>query len=94
MGSSMANHLINNRYKLFIYTRTKTKASELLKNGAVWVNSPKEVSEKADVILTIVGFPKDVEEVYYGQDGLIKNTFCIFPIRFFLSLRGCHKKVY
>jgi 3-hydroxyisobutyrate dehydrogenase len=73
MGKSMAGHLLSAGYPLVVYTRTKEKAVELINRGAEWVETPKEVAEKANVIFTIVGYPYDVEEVYFGENGLISN---------------------
>ncbi|MCQ6282512.1 NAD(P)-dependent oxidoreductase [Bacillus sp. EB600] len=73
MGNSMASHLLRAGYSLIVYNRTKEKAAELGKQGAVWADSPKEVSKKASVIFTMVGYPQDVEEVYLGEQGVITN---------------------
>jgi len=40
--------------------------------GAVWCSNPKEVAEKSDIVFTIVGFPHDVEDVYLGENGVLK----------------------
>ncbi len=71
MGLSMCGHLLENGYKTSVYNRTKKKASPLLKKGAEWLPSPREVAEKSDVVFTIVGFPADVREVYFGPDGVL-----------------------
>lgn len=73
MGRGMASHLINAGYPVYVYNRTKEKAQELLEKGAKWADSPKEIAAKANVVITIVGYPKDVEEVYLGEEGLIRN---------------------
>ncbi|WP_267930379.1 NAD(P)-dependent oxidoreductase [Cytobacillus spongiae] len=73
MGKSMVNNLIEAGYPLVIYSRTKTKAESLIEQGAKWVQSPKEVAERANVIITIVGYPSDVEEIYLGENGLLEN---------------------
>lgn len=73
MGKSMAGHLLKAGFPLVVYSRTKAKAEELLAKGAGWADTPKEVAEKANVIITIVGYPNDVEEVYLGQDGIVTN---------------------
>ncbi|WML56963.1 NAD(P)-dependent oxidoreductase [Neobacillus sp. PS2-9] len=73
MGKSMAGHLLDAGYPLVIYSRTKEKANELIEKGAEWVETPKEVAIKANVIFTIVGYPVDVEEVYFGENGLIPH---------------------
>jgi 3-hydroxyisobutyrate dehydrogenase len=74
MGNSMAGHLLAAGYPLIVYTRTKEKANGLLEKGAGWANTPKDVANAANVIFTIVGDPKDVEEVYLGENGLIPNS--------------------
>jgi 3-hydroxyisobutyrate dehydrogenase len=73
MGSSMCLHLIGKGYKVVVYNRTKRKAKQLIDEGAKWAKSPKAVAENADVIFTIVGFPKDVRQVYFGKDGIFEG---------------------
>ncbi|MBW8348724.1 NAD(P)-dependent oxidoreductase [Bacillus sp. IITD106] len=74
MGKSMANHLLSEGYPLFVFSRTKEKAEELLENGAEWVDTPKEIAEHADIIITMVGYPHDVEEIYFGENGLFAGA--------------------
>ena len=73
MGASMCLHIQKAGYKIYVYNRTKSKAEELIKNGAVWCDTPKEVASNSDIVFTIVGFPKDVEEVYLGQEGVLQG---------------------
>lgn len=72
MGLSMCGRLMSEGYSAVVYNRTKSKAQALLDKGATWAASPTKVAEQSDVIFTIVGFPKDVEEVYFGEDGILK----------------------
>lgn len=74
MGESMARHLLNNGYPLHIYTRTKEKANQLIEEGAIWENSVKDLAQKADIIITIIGTPTDVEDVYFGEEGILKHA--------------------
>ncbi|NRF89465.1 NAD(P)-dependent oxidoreductase [Paenibacillus frigoriresistens] len=74
MGKSMAGHFIQAGYEVHIYNRTKSKAQELLDRGAHWQDSPGQLAQQCDVIITMVGFPKDVEEIYLGENGIISNT--------------------
>ena len=74
MGSSMAGHLLSAGYEVHVYNRTKAKADKLVEKGAVWEDSPAAVAQKCDFVFTIVGFPKDVESVYLGKDGLVNNA--------------------
>ena len=71
MGRSMCGHLIKAGYQATIYTRSKDKAADLIAAGAKWVDSPKAVAETSDVVFAIVGFPKDVREVFLGEKGLL-----------------------
>lgn len=73
MGKSMANNILNAGYKVVVYTRTKAKADELITNGALWCDSVKELAQKADVVISMVGYPQDVAEIYLGKDGVIQN---------------------
>ncbi len=72
MGKSMASRLIDAGYELYIYNRTKAKGGDLVAKGAIWCNTPEEAARNASVIFTIVGYPKDVENIYLGKDGLIE----------------------
>nr|WP_079707780.1 NAD(P)-dependent oxidoreductase [Paraliobacillus ryukyuensis] len=74
MGKSMAALLMKAGYHVSVFTRTKAKAASLLEQGAIWKASIKELAKTADVIISIVGYPKDVEEIYYGNDGIIENA--------------------
>lgn len=72
MGYPMAKHLLNAGYNLNVYNRTKQKAEELFAMGAAWCDSPAEIATDSDVIVTMIGFPKDVEECYFGETGIFK----------------------
>ena len=74
MGKSMCGHLLEVGHQLSVYNRTKEKALELVNNGASWCQNPMEVAQNSDVIFTIVGFPKDVEEVYLGEKGILNGV--------------------
>jgi 3-hydroxyisobutyrate dehydrogenase len=71
MGAPMAGHLMDAGYELTIYTRTKAKAEPLLARGATWANAPAEAAEGEDVVISIVGFPADVEETHLGERGTL-----------------------
>jgi len=74
MGSSMAGHLLDAGHEVHVYNRTKTRAQTLIDKGAVWEDSPAVLASKCDVIFSIVGYPKDVEQVYLGEGGVIANA--------------------
>ncbi len=75
MGSSMCKHVMSKgNFKAFVHNRSKDKAARLVDLGATWCDSPREVAERSDVVFTIVGFPKDVEEIYLGKDGIVAGA--------------------
>ncbi|WP_164667856.1 NAD(P)-dependent oxidoreductase [Virgibacillus doumboii] len=74
MGKSMARNLQKAGYSTSVFTRTKEKAHELLENGAAWKESVAELAKTSDVIITMVGYPSDVERVYFGEDGIIEKA--------------------
>ncbi|XBP67898.1 NAD(P)-dependent oxidoreductase [Bacillus velezensis] len=74
MGNSMASHILKAGYPVLVYTRTKQKAEEILNKGAVWQETVKDLSEKADIIITMVGYPSDVEEIYLGESGILRHA--------------------
>ncbi len=74
MGKSMAAHLLQAGYEVIVYNRTKQKALSLIEQGVKWKDTVKEVAEVADVIITMVGYPHDVEEVYFGENGILNHA--------------------
>lgn len=74
MGKSMVTNLKKAGYELYIYNRTREKAEDLIREGAVWCKSPGECAKGRDAVITIVGYPKDVEEVYFGEGGILEQA--------------------
>lgn len=73
MGKPMAGHIQKSGYALNIYNRTRSKADDLLQLGARWCNDPAEITQKSDIVFTIIGYPADVEKVYFGKDGILSS---------------------
>jgi 3-hydroxyisobutyrate dehydrogenase len=74
MGQSMAGHILKADYALNVYNRTRAKADDLLTRGAVWCDSPGELAAASDVVITIVGYPHDVEHLYLGNNGILAGA--------------------
>ncbi|MGO2084099.1 NAD(P)-dependent oxidoreductase [Vagococcus sp.] len=70
MGAAIVKHLLKKGFNVSVYNRTKVKAEPLLEMGAIWCNQPNLVVKENDVIFTMVGYPSDVEEIYYGANGI------------------------
>lgn len=74
MGASMAGHLMDAGHELTVYNRTRQKAEGLLARGARWADTPADCASSMDAVITIVGYPKDVEEVYLGEKGVLSTA--------------------
>lgn len=71
MGGSMAGHLLERGHALRVYTRTAARARGLAQRGARLCGSVAEAVSGADLVLSIVGTPEDVREVYLGSGGVL-----------------------
>ncbi|MFC4353670.1 NAD(P)-dependent oxidoreductase [Chryseomicrobium palamuruense] len=74
MGKSIVRHLRNGGHNVHIYTRTKSKALDLIEEGAIWQDCPRAVADHSEVVFTMVGYPNDVEEVYLSQEGILESS--------------------
>lgn len=74
MGKSMVRHLMQGGHTVYVYNRTKAKTDSLVQDGANWCDTPKELVKQVDVVMTMVGYPHDVEEVYFGIEGILENA--------------------
>ncbi|HEU5101768.1 MAG TPA: NAD(P)-dependent oxidoreductase [Roseiflexaceae bacterium] len=73
MGQAMAGRLLAAGFPLAVYNRTRAKAEDLLARGAAWAETPALLSERADIVLTILTDDRAVEQVYGGQYGLLSD---------------------
>jgi 3-hydroxyisobutyrate dehydrogenase len=74
MGKSMAGHLLAAGHTVHVHNRTRAKADELVSRGAVWHDGVASLAAASDIVITIVGFPADVEAVYLGPTGVVANA--------------------
>ena len=74
MGRSMAGHLLRAGHTLHVHNRTRAKAESLLEAGARWHDTPGAAAAEADFVITIVGYPADVEQTYFGPDGVLARA--------------------
>jgi 3-hydroxyisobutyrate dehydrogenase len=74
MGRWMCQHLMTRGYKATVYNRTRDKAGPLLAAGAAWAPTPNQIAEQSDVVFAIVGFPRDVREVFLGANGALAGS--------------------
>jgi 3-hydroxyisobutyrate dehydrogenase len=71
MGSGMTKNLQKNGFKLVVNDVRKEAAETLLANGASWADSPKQVAEQSDVVITMLPTPKHVDLVAMGEKGIL-----------------------
>jgi 3-hydroxyisobutyrate dehydrogenase len=103
MGASMAGHLLAAGYPVNVYNRSKEKTNALVEKGAHWCDTVGDLAASSHVIITMVGYPSDVEEIYFGAGKILdkaKNAYLIDMTTSSPSLavriaqeaekRGCH----
>lgn len=64
MGSGIINNLLQANYEVYVYNRTKAHAQTVIDHGAIWQDSPRQIAQVADVVMIMVGYPKDVESQF------------------------------
>lgn len=74
MGEAMAGHLLSAGYPLVVHNRSRDKASTLIQRGAAWADTPGIAALQSDVVITMVGYPADVEQVYLAPGGIIDQA--------------------
>lgn len=77
MGGRMAAHLLAAGHELHVHNRSRAKAEPLLAAGAIWHDAPASLAAASDAVITMLGLPADVEEVYFGgatDEGLLARA--------------------
>jgi 2-hydroxy-3-oxopropionate reductase len=74
MGAAMAGNLLEAEHELVVHNRTRTKAEQLISYGARVADSPRELAEVSDIIITMLPGPPEVEEVVAGEGGLLEGA--------------------
>ena len=74
MGNGMVQNLLKHGYTVNVYSRTKAKTDEAVKAGARWCDTIQKCVDGAETVVTMVGYPKDVEEVYFGAGGILESA--------------------
>ncbi|UTR13546.1 NAD(P)-dependent oxidoreductase [Salipaludibacillus sp. LMS25] len=74
MGKSMANHLLEAGYKVLVYNRTPSRTKELREKGAILKDTIADLSIESDVIITMVGYPREVEQIYLDEQGILDHA--------------------
>jgi 3-hydroxyisobutyrate dehydrogenase len=74
MGTPMATRVLNAGHSMFVYNRTKQKAEALIGRGAVWCDSPAEVAQKAEVVISMLSTPDVLDNIATGTQGILDGA--------------------
>lgn len=74
MGSPMAQNLLKAGHTVTVYNRTAAKTAEAVAAGASAADTIAQAVKHAEVVITMVGLPQDVNEVYFGEDGILNHA--------------------
>lgn len=74
MGKSMVRNLMKAGFELHIYARTKSKVEDVISEGAIFHESISDCIRDCEAVITIVGFPRDVEEVYFDEGNILDSV--------------------
>src|SRR5262249_56433530 len=74
MGRPMCQHLMTAGHTATVFNRSREKAQPLVDAGASWADSPRAVAARSEVVFAIVGFPRDVREVFLGERGVLAGS--------------------
>ena len=74
LGEAVGLHLLESGYDLNVYNRTKSKTENLVKNGAIVVNSPMDIAKNSDLVITVVKDAASVKQVSFENDGILDGN--------------------
>jgi 3-hydroxyisobutyrate dehydrogenase len=74
MGAHMAGHILSAGHPLHVYNRTRARAEALIARGATWHDDAGGAASQAGVVITMVGLPRDVEQIYLGEAGILARA--------------------
>jgi 3-hydroxyisobutyrate dehydrogenase len=74
MGRNMAGHLQRAGHELHLYNRSRGGAERLIAQGATWHDTPGDVAACCDIVITMVGYPADVQALYLDRGGIVERA--------------------
>ena len=74
MGTGIIKNFLKNGQEVVVFNRTQAHAQPVIEAGATWAESPHAVAAQCDIVLSMVGFPQDVETIYFGSDGILAGA--------------------
>ena len=73
LGNSVGIHLLKSGFDLIVFNRTKEKTNELKNKGAKIADSPKNVAENSELVITIVKDADAVKQISFGKNGIVEG---------------------
>lgn len=74
MSVAIASHVLDAGYALTVHAGSRAEVEPLIARGATWADTPAEAAKDADLIITMVGGPTDVEDAYLGAQGVLATV--------------------
>ena len=74
LGNAVALHLLDSGIDVTVYNRTESKIKKIADKGGKVATSPRDISEKSDLLITIVKDAKAVNEISFGKEGIVNGN--------------------
>ena len=74
MGLPMARNLCKAGHSVYVHSGKQVSQEEMLKEGAIAIESFGEMAKSCEMVITIVPADKEIQELYLSEDGLIANA--------------------
>ena len=74
MGSAVARNIQRANFPLYVHDIRKDVGKKLIEKGAIWKNSPKELMDEVDIVVSMVFGPKEIEAVMKNENGILQSS--------------------
>ena len=74
MGSAVARNIQRANFPLYVHDIRKDVGKKLIEKGAIWKNSPKELMDDVDIVVSMVFGPKEIEAVMKNENGILQSS--------------------
>ena len=74
MGSAVARNIQRANFPLYVHDIRKDVCKKLIEKGAIWKNSPKELMDDVDIVVSMVFGPKEIEAVMKNENGILQSS--------------------
>ena len=74
MGGAVARNIQRANFPLYVHDIRKDVGKKLIEKGAIWKNSPKELMDEVDIVVSMVFGPKEIEAVMKNENGILQSS--------------------